>query len=92
MCPDPERTPEAQVADAEVAARVARAARRFAGTLHGRDLELFQDRWLAADDDPPTLADLGKRFGLSRERARQLEHRLLVRLRDRLTRDGVAAA
>jgi RNA polymerase sigma-32 factor len=32
-------------------------------------------------DSPPTLKDLGEQFGISRERVRQLEERMLGRLR-----------
>ncbi len=38
-------------------------------------------------DDPLTLQDLGDQFGISRERVRQLEQRLLARLRDYLKRE-----
>ena len=38
-------------------------------------------------DDPLTLQELGDRFGISRERVRQLEQRLLGRLRDYLKRE-----
>ncbi len=51
----------------------------FADTLEGREEQIFRERWLT--DAPLTLQDLGTRFGISRERARQLEKRLLDRLR-----------
>ncbi len=51
----------------------------FEKTLTGRELLLFQERLLA--DQPLTLQDVGERFGISRERARQLEARLLGRLK-----------
>jgi RNA polymerase sigma-32 factor len=51
--------------------------------LDPRDRALFDARFT---DDAPTLASLGKRFGISRERARQLENRVISRLRDRVVR------
>ena len=51
----------------------------FEQTLTGREKLLFQDRLMA--DTPLTLQDVGERFGISRERARQLEARLLGRLK-----------
>ena len=51
----------------------------FELTLTGREKLLFQDRLMA--DTPLTLQDVGERFGISRERARQLEARLLGRLK-----------
>jgi RNA polymerase sigma-32 factor len=56
-------------------------------TLTGKekDQAIFDLRLVA--DDPLTLQDLGDKFGISRERVRQLEQRLLLRLRDYLKRE-----
>jgi len=35
-------------------------------------------------DDPVTLESLGKRFGISKERVRQLEERTIAKLKGRL--------
>jgi RNA polymerase sigma-32 factor len=51
----------------------------FAATLEGRDQTIFRERWLT--DAPLTLQEIGDRYGVSRERARQLEKRLLGKLR-----------
>ncbi len=51
----------------------------FAKTLEGREEAIFRERWLT--EEPLTLQELGDRYGVSRERARQLEKRLLGRLR-----------
>jgi len=51
----------------------------FGATLSGRELEIFSDRLMA--DEPVTLQELGSRWGVSRERARQLEKRMVLRLR-----------
>lgn len=53
--------------------------REFGATLEGRELEIFRDRLVS--DEPVTLQDLGDRWGVSRERARQLEKRMVLRLR-----------
>jgi RNA polymerase sigma-32 factor len=48
-----------------------------------RERAIFADRLLPRDGaDPVTLSDLGARFGLTRERARQIEAKLTARLRD----------
>jgi len=48
-----------------------------------REKAIFADRLLPRDGaDPATLSDLGARFGLTRERARQIEAKLTSRLRD----------
>lgn len=51
----------------------------IAVTLEGRDAVIFNDRLVS--DDPRSLADLGAEFGVTRERARQLEARLKRRLK-----------
>jgi RNA polymerase sigma-32 factor len=87
MMPSVGAGPEAQMADNELQALVKDKLREFRGTLAGKekDLAIFDLRLVA--DDPLTLQDLGDRFGISRERVRQLEQRLLGRLRDYLKRE-----
>jgi RNA polymerase sigma-32 factor len=56
----------------------------FALTLTDeREKAIFADRLLPREgSEPVTLSDLGARFGLTRERARQIEAKLTSRLRD----------
>ncbi|HET8724487.1 MAG TPA: RNA polymerase factor sigma-32 [Anaeromyxobacteraceae bacterium] len=56
----------------------------FAATLEDeREKAIFADRLLPPEgQEPATLADLGARFGLTRERARQIEAKLTARLRE----------
>lgn len=58
---------------------VAQRLKHAAGTLEGRDRQIFDERLLA--EKPITLRELGDRLGVSRERARQLEERVKGRLR-----------
>jgi RNA polymerase sigma-32 factor len=51
----------------------------FKETLDERDLRILEERILA--EEPLTLAELGEAFDVSRERVRQLEARLVQRLR-----------
>jgi RNA polymerase sigma-32 factor len=53
-------------------------------TLAGRELAIFRRRLLC--DEPETLAELAVDFGVSRERTRQIEHRLIGRIRLDLTK------
>ena len=52
-----------------------RTVQGFAATLSGRDRVIFDQRLYA--DDPDTLQTLADRFGISRERTRQLEQRII---------------
>jgi RNA polymerase sigma-32 factor len=54
----------------------------FAADLDERDRKLVEERVLA--EEPKTLAELGEELGVSRERVRQLEARIVKRLREYL--------
>lgn len=56
--------------------------RVFGADLEGREQEIFRDRLMS--EEPVTLQDLGDRWGVSRERARQIEKRMVLRLREYL--------
>ncbi|MEM7413362.1 MAG: RNA polymerase factor sigma-32 [Myxococcota bacterium] len=70
---------EDAVADRELRAVFLEQVEAFAETLGERDRRLIEERILA--DEPKTLAELGEVFGVSRERVRQLEAKLVERLR-----------
>jgi RNA polymerase sigma-32 factor len=72
--------PAAEVESTEFKDLLQEKLRRFGATLAGRELEIFRDRIVA--DEPITLQELGDRWGVSRERARQLEKRMVLRLRE----------
>jgi RNA polymerase sigma-32 factor len=76
----PEPGPDAQVADGEIQQILKVKLAEFRTTLTGKDVQIFDER-LAAED-PLTLQELGDKFGISRERVRQIEARLMGRLRD----------
>jgi len=76
--------PETLMADSELQGLLKEKLAAFRKTLVGKEKELaiFDERLVA--DDPLTLQELGDRFGISRERVRQLEQRLTGRLREYL--------
>ena len=74
--------PEAQVSGDEFKRLLHDKLRTFGATLSGREEEIFRDRLVA--DEPVTLQELGDRWGVSRERARQVEKRMVLRLREYL--------
>jgi RNA polymerase sigma-32 factor len=67
------------LADAEVGDRFAEKIHEFGRTLKGKERKIFEDRLVA--DDPKTLQSLGEEFGVSRERVRQIEKRVLKKLK-----------
>jgi RNA polymerase sigma-32 factor len=58
--------------------------------LDERERYIVQHRLMADSADEVSLAELGRRFGVSRERARQLEARVKRKLRARLLAHGQA--
>ena len=52
----------------------------FAATLDDRYADILRNRILS--ESPFTLDDIGKKYNISRERARQLEEKIIKRLRD----------
>jgi len=52
----------------------------FGKTLEGKEKYIFDKRLTA--EEPMTLQDIGTHFGVSRERARQIEAALVARMRD----------
>ncbi len=57
----------------------------FAKDLEGREETIFRERWLT--EEPLTLQQIGDQYGISRERARQIEKRLMGRLRTYLEKE-----
>ena len=82
MMPSGWEGPESLVADEELQTLLKEKLAEFRKTLTGKekDLAIFDERLVA--DDPLTLQELGDRFGISRERVRQLEQRLTSKLRE----------
>lgn len=53
-------------------------------SLDRREAFIIQHRYLVADDEELSLAELGRRLDISRERARQLQERAMQKLRKHL--------
>src|SRR5688572_2407905 len=71
--------PDEEVENRELQQAIRKKLNELVGTLETRERLIFEERLLA--EKPITLRELGQRFGISRERARQLEERLKKRLR-----------
>jgi RNA polymerase sigma-32 factor len=74
--------PDEQVEDKEFSEILREKLKTFGAGLSGRDSEIFELRTIA--DEPLTLQQVGDRYGITRERARQIERRMMDRLKDYL--------
>jgi RNA polymerase sigma-32 factor len=74
---------EDSLADSEIAALVRDGIRNIAPSLSEKEAYILEHRLLT--DDPVTLREIGERYDVTRERIRQLEARLLSKLRSHLS-------
>src|ERR687893_1152984 len=75
---------DAEAADAEsavISGLLQDDLRRVLATLEDREQKVIRLRYGLDDGQPHTLDQIGKRFGLSRERVRQIEREVMAKLR-----------
>jgi len=73
------------LADEELRNLLSEKLEAFGATLSKRDRVIFEKRLMA--EKPLTLQELGDMFGITKERTRQLENRLLKRLKEYLSKE-----
>ena len=77
--------PERRVEEAEFGHVLRSKLEMFEATLQGREAQIFRQRLL--NDEPTTLSELAVKFGVTRERTRQVEQRLKARIRTYLQKE-----
>ncbi len=70
---------EAVVGEAQVRNLIKEKIHEFGRTLRDKEKLIFEQRMVA--EEPLTLQEIGEKYGISRERVRQLEERIRKRLR-----------
>jgi RNA polymerase sigma-32 factor len=85
------RSPEDAVLRAEAKSQVSRVVSQALPTLDARERYVVERRSMAHREEQLSLAEIGRRLGVSRERARQIEARALRKLRAALARSGADA-
>jgi RNA polymerase sigma-32 factor len=73
------------LADEELKKLFRRKLAEFAATLDDRYADILRNRILS--ETPMTLDDVGKKYTISRERARQLEEKIIKRLREYMKKE-----
>jgi len=93
---DNKETPEERVAEAEYRRVLSEKMEEFGRTLKDKESVIFRERLLT--EEPLTLREIGEKYGISRERVRQIEERIKKKLKGFLgkefkdVRDAVAGA
>ena len=83
--PSKEESAEDGVARKELKAIVRQKLIGFRKTCNDRELDILENRLLS--DMPVTLQQIGKRYGISKERVRQLQVKVLARLKNHFERE-----
>jgi RNA polymerase sigma-32 factor len=83
--PDSRQTPEEQFSDREYQSVLREKLERFAETLKDKELVIFRERLLT--EEPLTLREIGERYGISRERVRQIEERVKKKVKAYLAKE-----
>jgi RNA polymerase sigma-32 factor len=76
---------EDRVAKKEIETLLHNKIAEFKKTMTKRELEIFEQRIFS--DTPVTLQEIGDRYGISRERVRQVEKNIIKKLRDFFQRE-----
>jgi RNA polymerase sigma-32 factor len=85
ILPSQQQPADEQLADHQLRALFRAKLAEFTKTLEERDEDILRNRILS--DTPLTLDELGDKYGITKERTRQLETRIIKRLRDYIKKD-----
>jgi len=75
-----------KLSDEEAKTLFQKKLKEFYEILQEKDRYIFENRLM--NEQPETLQEIGKKYGITRERARQLEAKLIKKLKDFLQEDG----
>ena len=82
---DNKQTPEEQFAETQYQDLLRHKMDQFAKALKDKELVIYRERLL--NEDPLTLREIGDKYGISRERVRQIEERVKKKLKAYLNKE-----
>lgn len=83
--PDDKQGPEERVAETQYQRLLREKMELFAKGLKDKELVIYRERLL--NEEPVTLREIGEKYGISRERVRQIEERVKKKLKSFLTKE-----
>lgn len=85
LLPSPQVGVDEQLATSELRIVFRKKLAEFAQTLNEREEDILRNRLLS--ETPITLEDLGKKYSITKERARQIEAKIIKRLREYMKKE-----
>ncbi|MFN3535432.1 MAG: RNA polymerase sigma factor RpoD/SigA [Desulfatiglandales bacterium] len=85
LLPDPSESAEDKLSEFQRRKLLEEKLEEFKKTLKGKELEIFEKRVMA--EEPVTLQEIGDKYKVSRERIRQIQERLIQKLKDYLRKE-----
>jgi len=82
---DNKQSPEEEFADAQYRELLRQKMEQFAKSLKDKELVIYRERLLT--EEPVTLREIGEKYGISRERVRQIEERVKKKLKTYLNKE-----
>ena len=83
--PDDKQSPEEQFAETQYSDLLREKKELFAKNLKDKELVIYRERLL--NEEPLTLREIGEKYGISRERVRQIEERVKKKLKIYLSKE-----
>lgn len=83
--PDDKQGPEEHLAENQYRELLQQKMEDFATMLKDKELVIFRERLL--NEEPITLREIGEKYGISRERVRQIEERVKKKLKNYLSKE-----
>jgi RNA polymerase sigma-32 factor len=83
--PDDKQGPEEQFADTQYRELLRDKMEQFAESLKDKELVIYRERLV--NEEPLTLREIGEKYGISRERVRQIEERVKKKLKAYLSKE-----
>jgi len=85
LMPDPAMGADEKLSEKQEGVTLSEKLAEFRKTLSGKDLDIFDNRIMS--DKPVTLQELGDKYGISRERVRQIQEKIIKNIKNYLNEE-----
>ena len=83
--PDNKQSPEDEFADTQFREVLREKMAQFGKNLKDKELVIYEERLL--NEEPLTVREIGEKYGISRDRVRQIEERFKKKLKNYLSKE-----